>query len=220
MVFVVVGAGMGALHMVARGSGGGHVALTAVLSALIPVFAPVCFVPAVLDTRERGCAGLPVRAVRLGVIAGLGAAVAAVHLAVWEALAAGTGTIGGPSAADIPFMVVVVAVTSVVAAVAYEAPRRQRLAQPATVAAVVVLYAASFVVHGVLIGPSLAELGAKPGPGRLGAEVVAVVVSLAVVWLLMRREVRGGARTAGAVAARTAAAGAPTVSAGPGPGVA
>ncbi|MGH9055437.1 MAG: hypothetical protein ACRDYY_06170 [Acidimicrobiales bacterium] len=193
VLFVCLGAGLGALHLAARRSGGDHVALTAMLSALIPVFAPVCFVPAVFSGRERAAAPAVVLT-RLGAVVALGATVAAVHLAVWEILAVATGTIGGPTPADVPFMLVVVVVTTAVAATAYQAPRRDVLTQPATVASVVGLYAASFVVHGVLLSPSLAQIRGKLGAGRLTVEVVAVVVSLGVVWLLMRREVREGIR--------------------------
>ncbi|MGH9006173.1 MAG: hypothetical protein ACRDV6_00410, partial [Acidimicrobiales bacterium] len=119
VLFVCIGAGLGAVHLAAPRNGGDHLALTAMLSALIPVFAPVCFVPAVLSGRERGGAAPSVILARLGAVAVLGATVAAVHLAVWEILAAATGSIGGPTPDDVPFMLVVVVVTTAVAAVAY-----------------------------------------------------------------------------------------------------
>lgn len=54
VAFVAIGAGVGALHVVAPGRGGDHVAVTAMLSALIPVFALACFVSAVLTRESAG----------------------------------------------------------------------------------------------------------------------------------------------------------------------
>lgn len=214
-VFVCVGAALGALHLVTARAGGDHVALTAMLAALIPVFAPVCFVPAVFAGRERGGAGAAVAAARLGVVAALGWAVASVHLLVWEGLAALTGSIGGPGAGDLPFMVVAVLATAAVATLAYELPLRERWAQPAAVAAVVAAYVVSFLVHGLLLRPSLAavrdHLGAAPG----AIEAAIALVALLAVWALMRREVHDGARKAVGAGGTG-----PTVAGGAGPAVA
>lgn len=199
-LFVALGVALGALHLAAGRGGGDHVALTAMLSALIPVFAPVCFVPVVFADRERGHAGTAVMAVRLGVVAGLGWVVTGVHLAVWEVLAAATGSIGGPSGGDVPFMVLTVVVTAVVATAAFELPARERWAEPATVLVVVVLYAASFVVHAQLLSPTMAAIRARAPGGQVAVELAAVAVSLTVVWLLMRREVSDGSRKAASVA--------------------
>lgn len=193
-LFVAIGAGLGLLHLASRHSGGSHVALTAMLDALIPVFAPVCFVPAVSASAGRSRASAAVTTVRLAVVAACGVVVASVHLAVWAIVSASGG--GGPTVTDIPFMVVTVAVTSVLAMSAYRAPSSERWAQPATVAAVIVLYVASFVVHGLVLTPSLTEVHAHVGAGSVAVEVASIVVSLGVVWLLMRREVRDGAHTA------------------------
>lgn len=196
-MFAGLGVVLGALHLVAGRAGGDHVALTALLAALVPVFAPLCFVPVVFATRERGHAALAVMGVRLGVVAGLGWVVAGVHLVVWELLAVVTGSIGGPSAGDVPFMAVTVAVTAVVASVAYQAPQRHRWAQPTTVASVVGLYVASFVVHAVVLTPSLASVRHKLGAGPESIEAAMTLSALAAVWLLMRREVKDGTRKAG-----------------------
>ncbi len=199
-LFVGLGVALGALHLVAGRSGGDHVAVTALLGALVPVFAPVCFVPVVFAARERGHAPLPVIGVRLGVVAGLGWVVAGVHLVVWELLAVGTGSIGGPSGGDVPFMAVTVVVTAVVASVAYQAPLRHRWAAPVTVVSVVGLYVASFVVHGLVLTPSLSSVRHKLGAGPESIEVAMTLAALMAVWLLMRREVSDGTRKAGPVA--------------------
>lgn len=127
---------------------------------------------------------------RLGVVIVLGWTVAAVHLLVWEVLAAATGSIGGPSAGDIPVMVAAVVVTAVVAMLAFQWPAQDSWARPTTVAAAVVLYVASFVVHGVVLTPSLSAVRHKLGAGPEAIEVVTTLAALVAVWLLMRREVR------------------------------
>ena len=213
-LFVALGVALGALHLVASRSGGNHVEVTALLGALVPVFAPVCFVPVVLAARERGHAPLPVMGVRLGVVAGLGWVVAGVHLLVWELLAVVTGSIGGPSGGDVPFMAVTVVVTAVVASVAYQAPLRHRWAAPVTVVSVVGLYVASFVVHGLVLTPSLSSVRHKLGAGPESIEVAMTLAALAAVWLLMRREVSDGTRNAGSVAPETGEA-SPAGTAGP-----
>ncbi|MHB1713004.1 MAG: hypothetical protein ACYCV7_16700, partial [Acidimicrobiales bacterium] len=96
-IFVLLGVGLGALHLAAGRTGGNHIALTALLGALVPVFAPVCFVPAVFAGRERGAAGASIALARLGTVTVLGWLVAGVHLVVWEGLARVSGTIAGPS---------------------------------------------------------------------------------------------------------------------------
>jgi hypothetical protein len=196
-VFVGLGVALGALHLAAGRSGGDHVALTALLGALVPVFAPVCFVPVVFAARERGHAPAAVMAVRLVVVVGLGWVVAGVHLVVWELLASTTGSIGGPSAGDVPFMAVTVVVTAVAASVAYQAPREYRWAQPTVVASVVALYVASFVVHGLVLSPSLSTVRHKLGAGPESIEAAMALAALVAVWLLMRREVSDGTRKAG-----------------------
>ena len=206
-VFVGLGVALGALHLAAGRSGGDHVAVTALLGALVPVFAPVCFVPVVFAARERGRAPVAVMAVRLGVVAGLGWVVAGVHLLVWELLASTTGSIGGPSGGDVPFMVVTVVVTAVVASVAYQAPVQHRWAQPVTVASVVGLYVASFVVHGLILTPSLSSVRHKLGAGPDAIEAAMTLVALVAVWLLMRREVSDGTHKAGSVTRTTGEAG-------------
>ncbi|MGH9069065.1 MAG: hypothetical protein ACRD0J_16505 [Acidimicrobiales bacterium] len=193
-LFVAIGIALGVLHLAAGRSGGDHVALTAMLGALVPVFAPVCFVPVVFADRRRGHAPASVAAVRLGVVAGLGWVVAGVHLAVWKALAATTASIGGPGAGDIPFMIVTVLVTTAVAVAAYQAPARPRWAEPSTVASVVVLYVGSFVVHAALLDPSLATIGQRLGAGPGAIEAAMIVGGLVAVWALMRREVHDGAK--------------------------
>jgi hypothetical protein len=213
-LFVGLGVALGALHLVAGRSGGNHVAVTALLGALVPVFAPVCFVPVVFAARERGRAAAAVVVVRLGVVAGLGWVVAGVHLLVWEGLAVVTGSIGGPSGGDVPFMAVTVVVTAVVASVAYQAPLRHRWAQPVTVATVVGLYVASFVVHGLVLTPSLSSVRHKLGAGPESIEVAMTLAALGAVWLLMRREVSDGTRKAGPVAPETGEA-SPAGTAGP-----
>jgi hypothetical protein len=198
-LFVGIGAALGLLHLATGRGGGDHVALSAMLASLVPVFAPVCFVPVVFAAPERGGASASVIAVRLSTVAFFGGVVAAVHLGVWDALAAGTGALAGPSVGDVFFSAVVVVLTTVVAWVAYQAPRRRRLAQPVTVATLVVLYAASFVVHGLLLEPSLASIRRHLGAGPVTVEVASMVVALAAVALLLRREVsegRGHASTA------------------------
>ncbi len=202
-VFVALGVVLGALHLAAGRSGGDHVAVTALLVALVPVFAPVCFVPVVFADRQRGDAPAAVMAVRLGLVAGLGWVVAGVHLVVWELLAAVTGSIGGPSAGDVPFMAVTVVVTAVAASIAYQAPLRHRWVQPTTVATVVGLYVASFVVHGLMLTPSLSTVRHKLGAGPDAIEAAMTLAALAAVWLLMRREVSDGIRKAGSVSGAT-----------------
>jgi len=213
-VFVSLGVVLGALHLVASRSGGDHVAITALLGALVPVFAPVCFVPVVFADRQRGHAPVATMAARLSVVAGLGWVVASVHLLVWELLASATGSISGPTAGDVPFMVVAVAVTAVVASVAYQAPVQHRWAQPTTVVAVVALYVASFVIHGLILTPSLSTVRHKLGAGPESIEAAMTLAALAAVWLLMRREVSDGTRKAGSVSAVTSDAG-PARAAGP-----
>ena len=206
-LFVGLGAVLGALHLAAGRSGGEHVAVTALLGALVPVFAPVCFVPVVFAARERGHAALAVVGVRLGVVAGLGWVVAGVHLVVWEALAVVTGSVAGPSGGDVPFMAVTVVVTAVVASVAFQAPAHYRFAAPATVASVVGLYVASFVVHGLVLTPSLSSVRHKLGAGPDAIEAAMTLVALVAVWLLMRREVSDGTHKAGSVTRTTGEAG-------------
>jgi hypothetical protein len=191
-LFIGIGAGLGLLHLATGRGGGEHVALSAMLASLVPVFGPVCFVPVVFAACERGRAPMPVMALRLSTVAFFGCVVAAVHLGVWAALAAGTGAIAGPSVGDIPFSALLVVVTTVVATIAYQAPRDRHLAQPVTVAALVVLYGASFVVHGALLTPSLATIRRHLGPGPVTVEVACMAVALTAVALLMRREVREG----------------------------
>lgn len=192
-IFVILGVALGALHLAAGRTGGDHIALTALLGALVPVFAPVCFVPAVFTGRERGAAGRTIAMTRVATVAALGWLVAGVHLVVWEGLARTSGSIGGPSIGDIPFMLVTVSVTAVVATLAYEWPITDRLAQPVTVAAVVVLYVGSFVVHGTVLTPSLSAVHQKLSAGPMAIEVIGTLVALVAVWLLMRREVMAAA---------------------------
>lgn len=192
-IFVLLGAGLGALHLTAGHSGGEHVALTALLGALVPVFAPVCFVPAVFAERERGGAGASIALVRLGTVTLLGWLVAGVHLAVWEGLAQVSGSIGGPSAGDIPFMIVTVLVTATVATLAWEIPARDSRARPVTVVSVVALYVVSFVVHGTVLTPSLSAVRQKLSAGPMAIEVIGTLAALGTVWLLMRREVLASA---------------------------
>lgn len=175
--------------------GGVHVALTAVLASLVPVLAPVCFVPVVCSS-ERGGEPASVVALRLGAVAFLGAVVAGVHLGVWAVLARVTASLGAPSAGDVVFSAVFVAITTVVAAVAYQAPRQRRWSEPATVGAVVVLEVAAFVSHGLLLTPSLAEVRRHLGAGPLGLEVATTLGALVAVALLFRHEVRDGAARA------------------------
>lgn len=191
-LFVLIGAGLGALHLVAARSSGDHVALTAMLSALVPVFAPVCFVPVVCASRDRGHAAGSVIAVRIGVVFLLGALIATVHLSIWELLAATTGSIAGPSTGDIPFTAVVVLITTVLAVVAYEAPLRSRWAQPLTVAVVVVLFIGAFAVHGVVLTPTIDRIRRALHGMPLAIEVVLTAAAAVAVALLMRREVRDG----------------------------
>lgn len=188
-IFVLLGVALGGLHLLAGRTGGDHIALTALLGALVPVFAPVCFVPAVFAARERGAAGYTVAMARVATVSVLGWLVAGAHLVVWEALARVSGSIGGPSVGDIPFMLVTVIATTVVATVAYEFPTRDSSARPITVAAVVLVYVASFVVHGTLLTPSLAAVHRKLSAGPMAIEVVGTLVAILAVWLLMRREV-------------------------------
>jgi len=195
-LFVAIGAGLGALHLVAGRSGGDHTALTAVLAALVPVFSPVCFIPVVFQARDRGHADPRVIGVRLSVVAVLGATIASVHLIVWDGLAAVTGSIAGPTVGDIPFMAAVVVVTTVVAATAYQIPIRKRWAQPITVATMVVVYVVSFGLHGILLTPTLAQIRHKFGTGPLGIEIVAALLALGTIGMLMRREVGDGTRHA------------------------
>lgn len=197
---MALGVALGALHLAAGRGGGDYVAVTALLGALVPVFAPVCFVPVVFAARERGHAALAVVGVRLGVLAWLGWVVAGVHLLVWKLLAVVTGSIGGPSSGDVPFLAVTVVVTAVVVSVAYQAPVRYRWAAPVTVASVVGLYVASFVVHGLVLTPSLSSVRHKLSAGRESIEVAMTLAALVAVWLLMRREVSDGTRKAASVA--------------------
>lgn len=194
--FLALGVALGALHLAAGRSGGDHVALTAMLAALVPVFAPVCFIPAVFAGRERGGVPPGVIIVRLAVVVALGVLVAAVHLLVWALLASLTGSIGGPGTGDVPFMVVTVLVTALVASAAYQAPIRGRWAQPATVGAVLALYVGSFACHGLLLTPSLSMVRHKLGAVSGAIEVVLAIAALTTVAILMRREVRAGIRQA------------------------
>jgi len=198
-LFVGIGVALGALHLAAKRSGGDHVALTAMLASLIPVFAPLCFVPVVFVARDRGHAPGSVIAVRMSVVALLGATVAAVHLVVWEVLAVSTGTIAGPTAGDIPFSAVAVVTTTGVVAAAYQIPRRRHWAQPVTLLAAVGLYVASFVVHGTVLTPTLSDIRHRFAGGPLAIEVVAALAALGSVALLLRREVHDGIRHAPAL---------------------
>jgi len=195
-LFVAIGAGLGALHLVAARSSGDHVALTAMLSALVPVFAPVCFVPAVCASRDRGHAPRPVIAVRIAVVFVLGALIAAVHLSIWKILAAGTGSIAGPSVGDIPFTAVVVMLTTVLAVTAYEVPVHFRWAQPLTVGVVVLLYIAAFAVHGVILTPTIGRIRRALSGMPLAIEAILTAAAVIAVALLMRREVREGGAAA------------------------
>jgi len=203
-LFVAIGAGLGALHLVAGRSGGDHIALTAMLAALVPVFGPVCFIPVVFQSRDRGHADPRVIGVRLSVVAVLGATIAGVHLLVWEVLAAATGSIAGPTVGDIPFSAAVVVATTVVAAAAYQIPIHKRWAQPVTVATLVIVYVVSFGLHGILLTPTLTQVRHQFGAGPLGIEVVATLLALGTIGMLMRREVRDGTRQAAKVPASSA----------------
>lgn len=206
-VLVGLGALVGVLHLAAGRAGGVHVALTAALASLVPVLAPVCFVPVVFSS-ERGGQPASVVAFRLGTVAVLGAIVAGVHLGVWAVLAGLTSSLGPPSAGDVVFSAVVVALTAVVATAAYQAPRQRRWSGPAAVGAVLLLEVAAFVSHGLLLTPPLAEVRRHLGGGALGLEVATTLGALLAVALLFRHEVRDGA-------ARAAPAPAPA-SCGPG----
>lgn len=186
LVFVGIGAALGALHLVAP-HGGEHVAMTALLAGLVPVFAPLCFIPVAFTERGFG-PGASVAAVRLAVVSALGWCVAATHLVVWLVLAHATGSIGPPGAGDIPFMVVAVVVTAVLCGAAFSAPSAAAWSRPAAAGTGVVLYAAAFVVHGAVLAPSLAAVRAHFAGHPAAIEVVGGIVALATVALLLRRE--------------------------------
>ena len=209
-LFVGIGAALGLLHLAAGGHhSGGSLALSATLGALVPVYAPLCFVPVVMGERQRGAAppgvvmgerqrgAAPPGVVmaRVGVATALGWVVAAVHLGVWAALSSGGG-IAGPSAYDIPFMVVTVAVTASLTSLAYQLPRRAGWAAPATVLTGVVAYVGAFVVHGDLLQPSLRRLRDHLGALPVGIEVAGMVLGMAVIAVLVRREVHAAAKEA------------------------
>lgn len=190
-IFAGIGVALGVAHLIAgHRSGSAPLALSATLGALVPVYAPLCFVPVAMAERERLRAGAGVVLARVGVAAALGWLVASVHLLVWAVLAALTGGISAPSIYDIPFMVVTVAVTAALAAMVYQLPRREDLAAPATVAAAMVLYLAAFAVHGTLLSPRLAQLRKHAGALPAGIEVAGVVLGMATLVVLVRREVR------------------------------
>lgn len=187
-VFLALGAALGAAHVAAGRGGSEHVAITALLAALVPVFAPVCFVSAVLTAL-----GSRVTVPALATITVLGWLLAAVHLGVWEGLAAATGSIGGPEVGDVPFMLAVVAITSALASLVYALPGRRRWSQPLTVASLVVLYAGSFLVHAAVLEPSLSTIRHHFTASTAAIEVGGAAAALVAVWALMRREVRSGA---------------------------
>lgn len=207
-ILVGLGALLGVAHLVAGRGGGVHVALTALLASLVPVLAPVCFVPVVFSSGSEGTARSVV-VVRIGAVALLGAAVAGVHLAVWAVLAGLTTSLAPPGGGEVAFSAVVVVLATVVAAASYRAPRRRQWSQPAAVGAVAVLEVVTFVVHGLVLTPSLADVRRHMGGGPLGLEVAMTVGALGGVMLLFRHEVRDG--VAGA-ASRGAEPGAPGLS--------
>lgn len=202
LLFAGIGGGLGVLHLVAPG-GTEHVALTALFASLVPVFAPLCFVPVAFDRTEQ-TTGAGVVIVRVGVASVLGWCVGAVHLIVWLVLAELTGTIGPPAPGDVAFLAVVAVITTVLAGTVLSAPRSDALALPAATGASVVLYAAAFVVHGTMLEPSLASIRAHFSGGPATTEVVGGALALAAVALLLRRELRSanhegrGARRAAA----------------------
>ncbi|MHB8328931.1 MAG: hypothetical protein ACYDD6_04805 [Acidimicrobiales bacterium] len=179
-------------------------ALTSLFASLVPVFAPLCFVPVAFDRRVRSSTAT-VTAIRVLVVTGLGWCVAAMHLLLWVVLADATGSIGPPGIGDVPFMALTVALTAVVSSAVLAAPRSDRWARPAATGTSVVLYVAAFVVHGTLLSPSLAEVRGHFSGGPAATEVVGGVVALVAVALLLRRELgaaeheggRGGAQVPG-----------------------
>jgi hypothetical protein len=121
-----------------------------------------------------------------------------VHLVVWAVLAALTTSLAPPTGGEVAFSAVVVVLSTVVAAAAYRAPRRRQSSQPAVVGAVAVLEVVTFVVHGLVLTLSLAEVRRHVGGGPLALEVAMTVGALVGVMLLFRHEVEDGVAGAGA----------------------
>lgn len=194
LVFAGIGAALAALHLVAPG-GAEHVALTALFASLVPVFAPLCFVPVAFE-RRRPAAGRAVIAVRLAAVTVLGWCVAGMHLIVWLVLAELTGSIGPPGVGDVPFVALTVLVTAAVVGTAYSLPRSDRLVRSTATGSSIVVYAGAFFVHGQLLAPSMTAVKAHFSGMPAVTETGGAALALLGVALLLRRELGGGPQEA------------------------
>jgi hypothetical protein len=183
---VGIGALTGLLHWVGSGDAGLHVAVTAALDALVAVFAPAAFIPAVLGGEERHGAPAPVLAARLAVLVAFGWLVAGSHLLVWALTAALVPRVGAPGGGALPFTVVGVGVAAAATALVYAWPRRGDLARRAAVGVLVVLYVAAFWSHAVLLRPSLAAVRHRAAGYPLPVAIGFGALALLSVWALMR----------------------------------